>query len=152
LRRRSWWRLPPARRRRHLPQPPGQSGGPALGSRIIPLLALVTSSVGNRYWVTSFNCGSHFPLCGNQSHVQTSRQGSPPRLSNPTPPQEEISHALTHELVHAYDHCRARNLDWTNCQHHACSEIRAATLSGGAPGRRRGSHPCLPLCRSVPVV
>ncbi|KAI7841228.1 hypothetical protein COHA_005065 [Chlorella ohadii] len=44
--------------------------------------------------------------------------------------QEEINHALTHELVHAYDHCRASNLDWTNCQHHACSEIRAAMLSG----------------------
>ncbi|KAL4442397.1 hypothetical protein ABPG77_004981 [Micractinium sp. CCAP 211/92] len=44
--------------------------------------------------------------------------------------QEEINHALTHELVHAYDHCRAKNLDWTNCQHHACSEIRAAALSG----------------------
>lgn len=44
--------------------------------------------------------------------------------------QEEINQALTHELVHAYDHCRAGNLDWTNCQHHACSEIRAAALSG----------------------
>ena len=44
--------------------------------------------------------------------------------------QDEVSHALTHELVHAYDHCRAVNLDWTNCQHHACSEIRAAALSG----------------------
>ncbi|PSC73865.1 mitochondrial inner membrane protease ATP23 [Micractinium conductrix] len=42
----------------------------------------------------------------------------------------EINHALTHELVHAYDHCRGKNLDWTNCQHHACSEIRAAALSG----------------------
>lgn len=36
---------------------------------------------------------------------------------------------LTHELVHAYDHCRAF-VDWSNCVHHACSEIRAAHLSG----------------------
>jgi hypothetical protein len=36
---------------------------------------------------------------------------------------------LTHELVHAYDHCRAY-VDWSNCVHHACSEIRAANLSG----------------------
>jgi inner membrane protease ATP23 len=36
---------------------------------------------------------------------------------------------LTHELVHAYDHCRAY-VDWTNCVHHACSEVRAANLSG----------------------
>lgn len=44
--------------------------------------------------------------------------------------QEEINHALTHELIHAYDHCRAKDLDWLNCAHHACSEIRAASLSG----------------------
>ncbi|KAL2623305.1 hypothetical protein R1flu_003510 [Riccia fluitans] len=44
--------------------------------------------------------------------------------------QGEVDMILTHELIHAYDHCRAANLDWTNCQHHACSEIRAANLSG----------------------
>lgn len=44
--------------------------------------------------------------------------------------QEEINHALTHELIHAYDHCRAKDLDWCNCEHHACSEVRAASLSG----------------------
>jgi hypothetical protein len=57
--------------------------------------------------------------------------------------QEEIEHALTHELIHAYDHCRASNIDWTNCQHHACSEIRAASLSGeegfGCVGRGEGA-------------
>jgi mitochondrial inner membrane protease ATP23 len=36
---------------------------------------------------------------------------------------------LVHELVHAFDDCRA-NVDWSNCIHHACSEIRAANLSG----------------------
>ena len=53
--------------------------------------------------------------------------------------QTEINHALTHELVHAYDHCRGKNLDWTNCQHHACSEIRAAALSGGCCLQRGGA-------------
>jgi hypothetical protein len=37
--------------------------------------------------------------------------------------QDEVDVALTHELLHAYDHCRAANLDWTNCEHHACSEV-----------------------------
>ncbi|BDA44145.1 mitochondrial inner membrane protease ATP23 [Coccomyxa sp. Obi] len=50
--------------------------------------------------------------------------------SNHLSAQEEVSHALTHELIHAYDHCRGADLDWTNCEHHACSEIRAASLSG----------------------
>ena len=37
---------------------------------------------------------------------------------------EEIRNTMVHELVHAYDHCRAGNLDWSNCRHHACSEVR----------------------------
>eukprot|EP00897_Mesotaenium_endlicherianum_P006904 jgi/Mesen1/6241/ME000323S05374 len=43
--------------------------------------------------------------------------------------QDEVDVYLTHELIHAYDHCRAATLDWANLQHHACSEIRAANLS-----------------------
>jgi len=50
-----------------------------------------------------------------QNHVQT---------------QEEVNNLLAHELIHAYDHCRAKDLDWNNCMHHTCSEIRAASLSG----------------------
>jgi inner membrane protease ATP23 len=36
---------------------------------------------------------------------------------------------MLHELVHAYDYCRA-HVDWSNLHHHACTEIRAANLSG----------------------
>jgi len=36
---------------------------------------------------------------------------------------------LAHELVHAYDHLRF-NVDWQDLKHHACSEIRASSLSG----------------------
>lgn len=36
---------------------------------------------------------------------------------------------LSHELIHAYDYCRVK-FDFANCRHHACSEIRAANLSG----------------------
>jgi inner membrane protease ATP23 len=43
--------------------------------------------------------------------------------------QEDMNVTLTHELVHAYDHCR-RKLRWDNCAHHACTEVRAANLSG----------------------
>lgn len=50
-----------------------------------------------------------------QNHVQT---------------QEEVNNLLAHELIHAFDHCRAKDLDWNNCQHHTCSEIRASNLSG----------------------
>jgi hypothetical protein len=34
--------------------------------------------------------------------------------------------AVAHELIHAYDFCRASNLDLTNCHHHACTEVRMA--------------------------
>lgn len=50
--------------------------------------------------------------------------------SNHLETQEQINNVLTHELIHAYDHCRAANLNWSDCEHHACSEIRAANLSG----------------------
>ena len=42
--------------------------------------------------------------------------------------QQEIDIALVHELVHAYDHCRGANLDWSNCAHHACSEVQCVML------------------------
>ena len=38
------------------------------------------------------------------------------------------SRTITHELVHAFDHCRT-DIDWTNCKQHACTEIRASNLS-----------------------
>eukprot|EP00976_Prorocentrum_cordatum_P081810 1184559-Prorocentrum_minimum.AAC.4 len=45
-----------------------------------------------------------------------------------SPCAEQIDNVLTHELVHAFDHCRAADLDWTDCQHHACSEVSALAL------------------------
>lgn len=41
---------------------------------------------------------------------------------------EELCTILAHELVHAYDHCRA-HVDFTDPSHLACTEIRAAALS-----------------------
>jgi len=43
--------------------------------------------------------------------------------------QRHVNELLTHELIHSYDDCRA-HVDWNNLQHVACSEVRAATLSG----------------------
>lgn len=37
--------------------------------------------------------------------------------------QDEVNQVVIHELIHAYDDCRAANLDWANCAHHACSEV-----------------------------
>ena len=44
-------------------------------------------------------------------------------------PQAVVTQTVVHELIHAYDSCRAE-VDWTNCLHIACSEVRAANLSG----------------------
>lgn len=41
----------------------------------------------------------------------------------------EVEKTLMHELIHAFDHCRFK-VDWSNKKHHACSEVRAASLSG----------------------
>ena len=37
--------------------------------------------------------------------------------------QDEVNQVVIHELIHAFDDCRAANLDWTNCAHQACSEV-----------------------------
>ncbi|PIA14024.1 hypothetical protein COEREDRAFT_83080 [Coemansia reversa NRRL 1564] len=36
---------------------------------------------------------------------------------------------MVHEMIHAYDDANFK-LDWYNLEHHACTEIRAASLSG----------------------
>ncbi|KAK9673448.1 hypothetical protein RND81_12G168600 [Saponaria officinalis] len=50
--------------------------------------------------------------------------------------QDEVDQVVIHELIHAYDDCRAGNLNWTNCAHHVCSEIRAGHLSGDCHYKR----------------
>ena len=48
---------------------------------------------------------------------------------NHLPSRKDLETTLTHEMLHAFDHCRL-NVDWKNLKHHACSEIRASSLSG----------------------
>ncbi|KAJ1514559.1 Mitochondrial inner membrane protease atp23 [Coelomomyces lativittatus] len=43
--------------------------------------------------------------------------------------KSHLGETLVHELIHAYDHCHFQ-YDWKNCLHYACTEIRAANLSG----------------------
>ncbi|KAJ3032604.1 Mitochondrial inner membrane protease atp23 [Rhizophlyctis rosea] len=43
--------------------------------------------------------------------------------------RKRMEDTMVHELVHAYDHCTTK-VDWGKCEHYACSEIRAAALSG----------------------
>lgn len=42
---------------------------------------------------------------------------------------DQIGRTMLHELIHAFDWCRV-DFSPTNCLHHACTEIRAANLSG----------------------
>ncbi|XP_016162307.1 mitochondrial inner membrane protease ATP23 isoform X1 [Arachis ipaensis] len=56
--------------------------------------------------------------------------------SNQISSEDEVNQVLIHELIHAFDDCRAANLDWSNCAHHACSEIRAGHLSGDCHFKR----------------
>lgn len=45
----------------------------------------------------------------------------------------EFENMLVHELIHAFDHCRATDLDWGNCRHHACSEVGGARARPPTP-------------------
>ncbi|ORX90273.1 hypothetical protein K493DRAFT_230925 [Basidiobolus meristosporus CBS 931.73] len=40
-----------------------------------------------------------------------------------------MEETVVHELIHAFDYCKY-NVDLTNLKHHACTEVRAASLSG----------------------
>ncbi|KAJ7163320.1 peptidase M76 family-domain-containing protein [Mycena filopes] len=40
-----------------------------------------------------------------------------------------MENIMVHEMIHLFDHCRFK-VDWLNLRHHACSEIRANSLSG----------------------
>uniref|UniRef100_H9H7Z6 Mitochondrial inner membrane protease ATP23 n=1 Tax=Monodelphis domestica TaxID=13616 RepID=H9H7Z6_MONDO len=42
--------------------------------------------------------------------------------------QAHMNRVVTHELIHAFDHCRA-HVDWfTNVKHLACSEVRSTSF------------------------
>lgn len=43
--------------------------------------------------------------------------------------KKHLEHTLSHEMVHWFDHCRF-HVDWNDIRHVACSEVRAASLSG----------------------
>jgi len=43
--------------------------------------------------------------------------------------KNHMEDTIMHELVHMYDQCRFK-VDWNDLRHHACSEIRANSLSG----------------------
>ncbi|XP_065638135.1 mitochondrial inner membrane protease ATP23 isoform X1 [Quercus suber] len=66
-----------------------------------------------------FNIYSIIMVCSNHMNIQ-----------------DEVNQVVIHELIHAYDDCRAGNLDWANCAHHACTEIRAGHLSGDCHYKR----------------
>ena len=65
----------------------------------------------------SFN--NQIVLCRNRiNQLQTSNKVT------------SVQQTLSHELIHAYDHCRADVDFYNNPAHMMCSEIRAAALSG----------------------
>ncbi|KAK7462951.1 Mitochondrial inner membrane protease atp23 [Stygiomarasmius scandens] len=43
--------------------------------------------------------------------------------------KKHVETTIAHELIHMYDQCKFK-VDWKNLRHHACSEIRANSLSG----------------------
>uniref|UniRef100_A0A7S0SFR7 Mitochondrial inner membrane protease ATP23 n=1 Tax=Mantoniella antarctica TaxID=81844 RepID=A0A7S0SFR7_9CHLO len=41
----------------------------------------------------------------------------------------DMENMIAHELIHAYDACRNKDMKWLDLKHHACSEVRASNLS-----------------------
>ena len=36
---------------------------------------------------------------------------------------DELRNTILHELIHAYDFCRSKDMDFFNCKHLACTEV-----------------------------
>jgi len=81
------------------------------------------------------------PSGGKLDHVGAYYRGSKQRIylcAEKEPSEEQVERLVTHELVHAYDHCRfsmrvpfvGRQAPWAlTCGAEACSEVRAYLLS-----------------------
>ena len=73
-------------------------------------------------------CG---PSLGNGGFTPTN--GSVLLCRNHLRHQRLLEDTVVHELVHVYDHCRqlhGKPLDHSDCVQSACTEVRAAALSG----------------------
>ncbi|KAL6562032.1 hypothetical protein OROGR_003039 [Orobanche gracilis] len=86
-----------------------EKSGCKIGSRFIRSV----NCRGPRVYAGAYSRGHGIVLCGNHMAYE-----------------DYIVQAMIHELIHAYDDCRAANLDWSNRFHQSCSEIRANHLSG----------------------
>jgi inner membrane protease ATP23 len=80
---------------------------------------------------TSFVCEDIFEgaKAGGAYDAGSGRVVMNPRVPPAFVNQGETTRTLTHELIHAYDNCRV-HLEEGNCAHLACTEVRAANLSG----------------------
>ena len=58
--------------------------------------------------------------------------------------QDYYDTVLAHELVHTFDYCRAHT-DFNSLAHHACTEVRAANLSGECTWLREAKRGILRL-------
>jgi mitochondrial inner membrane protease ATP23 len=78
------------------------------------------------------SCPTDIPIAGGFSICSGDEKDYKPQVvlcDNKILERESFENAVIHELVHAYDQCRIK-MDWKNCFHHACTEIRASSLSG----------------------
>uniref|UniRef100_G1SGH1 Mitochondrial inner membrane protease ATP23 n=1 Tax=Oryctolagus cuniculus TaxID=9986 RepID=G1SGH1_RABIT len=94
------------------------------GRRLLPSLTrwfwtlslssnLASSAVNTDRHFSCEDCHGHIVLCQNNIRSEA-----------------HMSRVVTHELIHAFDHCRAHVHWFSNVRHLACSEVRAANLSG----------------------
>jgi inner membrane protease ATP23 len=78
------------------------------------------------------NISGGFVVDSNSNRAGSSSNVYKPQIimcENKKVEKETFENTLVHELVHAYDQCKVK-MDWKNCLHHACTEIRASSLSG----------------------
>lgn len=68
-------------------------------------------------------------LAGGFSPAESRQQSGVLICANRMGSKSHLEDTLAHEMIHWWDHCRFK-VDWSDLRQHACSEVRAASLSG----------------------
>ncbi|CEO97450.1 Mitochondrial inner membrane protease ATP23 [Plasmodiophora brassicae] len=101
----------------------------AMKDAYVRFMVAAMATAGCRIDASYFKCQPCDRLVGGGLYYDDDGNSSVILCENRLTSESQTATVAAHELIHAFDNCRAHH-DPGNLQHHACTEIRAASLSG----------------------
>ena len=84
-------------------------------------------AIPNKSFFQCFDCKGNI----NGGFELDEKNNGAPRVvlcQNHLSDQAAMDRTVAHELIHAFDQCRAK-VDWKNCEHQACTEVYTRLIS-----------------------